>query len=238
MEQKPVQQQREPSTTPRRTRSWEAVPGAWAAGLQQILDQLSAQPYLWSFLRRIVEHGFRGEQQVIERELAPWRDPGQRTFLDFGCGTGEFASCFPAGQYLGIDLSPRYLHFAQRAECWHRGRFVAASGAELALANQRFDAALVLGVLHHLTIVMARAALLELHRVLRPGATLLVMEDIPPPDRWNIAGHTMHWLDRGSNIRDDAAYRMLFQPDFTIIRTYTMRSGICDYGVYVLRRND
>lgn len=235
MEQKPAQPQHEPSTARRQARSGHTLSGERVPVLQQMLDQLSAQPYLWSLLRRIVEHGFRGEQQVIARELAPWRDPGRRMFLDFGCGTGEFAACFPAGHYVGIDLSPAYLRFAQRSQS---RQFVAASGTALALADQRFDAALVLGVLHHLADPVARAALIELHRVLRPGATLLVLEDIPPPDRWNIAGRAMHWLDRGGNIRDDAAYRLLFHPEFTVIRTYTMRSGICDYGVYVLRRND
>jgi hypothetical protein len=63
------------------------------------------------------------------------------------------------------------------------------------------------------------------------------MEDIPPPDPWNIAGHAMHWLDRGGNIRSDADYRALFG-GFGVERSYQMRSGICDYGVYVLRRDE
>lgn len=206
--------------------------GALVDGL---LDHLSTQPYLWSLLRRIVEDEFRGERQVIAQELDPWSDPGQRLFLDFGCGTGEFAPCFPPNRYVGIDPTTAYLHFARRT---HPGQLVATSGETLALASQCFDAALVLGVLHHLTDPVAHAAMRELHRVLRPGATLLIMEDIPPPDRWNLAGHAMHWLDRGGSIRDDMAYRELFNHGFTVVRSYTMRSGICDYGVYVLRRND
>lgn len=203
--------------------------------VERLLGRISAQPHLWNFLRRVVEAGFHGEKVVIAQELAPWSDVGQREFLDLGCGTGEFAPCFPPNHYVGIDTSQDYLRFAAGT---HRGSFITTDGAALALESHRFDAALVLGVLHHLTDDVARAALAELHRVLRPGATALVMEDIPPPDLWNIAGHAMHWLDRGNFIRGDVDYRALFNPCFSVTRAYTMRSGICDYGVYVLRRND
>ncbi len=198
-----------------------------------LLDQISQSPRLWNSLRCLVEQGFHGEKRVIEQELAPWSDVGQREFLDFGCGTGEFAACFPAAHYVGIDLSATYIHFAARAR---PGRFLVSSGDTLPLDNQRFDAALVLGVLHHLPDALVCAAMRELHRVLRPGAVALVMEDIPPPDIWNVGGHVMHWLDRGGFIRSEADYRALFGPGFALVRSYPIRSGICDYGVYVLLR--
>jgi SAM-dependent methyltransferase len=201
--------------------------------VQGLLDRISTTPKLWNSLRWIVEAGFQGEKRVIEQELAPWREVGQRRFLDFGCGTGELAPCFPAHCYVGIDLSTTYLRHAGQA---HGGQFVATSGDMLALRSQQFDAALVLGVIHHLPDAVARAAMRELHRVLRPGAIALVMEDIPPPDPWNVAGHAMHWLDRGGYIRAEADYRAIFGPGFGLLRSYTMRSGICDYGVYVLER--
>lgn len=196
-----------------------------------MLDQLSRQPVLWNGLRWLAEAGFRGEQAVIAQELNPWRDAGRRRFLDFGCGTGAFAPCFPPGSYVGIDLSPTYLAHALRTR---QGLFAAASGARIALRSASLDDGLVVGVLHHLPDELVAATMAELHRVLLPGATLLVMEDIPPPGRWNLAGQAMHALDRGGYIRDDAAYQALFAPHFTLRRAYPIRSGICDYGVYVL----
>ncbi len=202
--------------------------------LERVLDRLSETPQAWNVLRRVVEDGFRGEKQVIARELDPWRDAGRREFLDFGCGTGEFAPCFPPGHYTSVDVARYYIRFAGRR---HAGRFAVASGAALGLAGQRFDAALVVGVFHHMPDELVRASVAELHRVLRPGATMLVMEDTPPPDPWNVAGHLMHRLDRGGFIRTDAAYRALLEPLFAVRRNYAMRSGICDYEVYVLERN-
>jgi SAM-dependent methyltransferase len=201
--------------------------------IQQLLDNLSENPQAWNILRRLAENNFRGEKEVIARELDPWRDSGSRAFLDFGCGTGELAPCFPAAHYTGVDIAAHYLRFAGRA---HGGQFAAMSGDALGLADKLFDAALVLGVFHHMPDDLARDTAAELHRVLKPGATLLVMEDIPPPDNRNIAGHAMHWLDRGGFIRGDSDYRALLEPWFAARRNYHMRSGICDYAVYVLER--
>lgn len=200
--------------------------------VQQTLDSLSSTPHLWNSLRWLVEAGYVGEKAVIERELAPWHAAGQRRFLDFGCGTGAFAACFPPDGYVGIDPAQVYIRFAGQ----HRqGHYLAGTGELLPFVDASFDAALVLGVLHHLPDALALAALAELRRVMRPAATVLVIEDVPPPDVWNVAGHAMHWLDRGGYIRSDADYRRLFAAGFQIIRNYPMRSGICDYGVYVLQ---
>lgn len=200
---------------------------------QQTLDRISENPQIWNSLRWIVEAGFRGEKAVIASELAPWDGLGQRAFLDFGCGTGAFASDFPPAFYTGVDYAPHYIRFARRARA---GQFAVASGVALGLGTASFDAALVLGVFHHMPDDIVRASVAELRRVLKPGGTLLVMEDVPPPDRWNIAGHLMHWIDRGGFIRSDADYRALLAPHFDLRRSYPMRSGICDYAVYVLER--
>ncbi|GAB4120877.1 MAG: class I SAM-dependent methyltransferase [Roseiflexaceae bacterium] len=198
-----------------------------------LLDRLSEMPRLWMFLRWLVEDGFRGEKDAIERELRPWEGLGTRQFLDFGCGTGAFAHCFPKDYYTGFDPATHYISFAGHNR---RGRFAIMAGQSLGFVPRYFDAALVLGVFHHLPEELCREAASELYRVLKPGATLLVMEDVYP-DWWNIPGHLMHMIDRGKFIRSDADYRALFHPYFTLQKAYHMRSGICDYGVYVLERN-
>lgn len=201
--------------------------------IQDLLTHIAEQPALWGFLRRVVEDGFQAELEVIERELEPLQDRGQRRFLDFGCGTGEFAACFPPEAYVGFDLARHYVAYAAH----HRpGQYAVMSGGQLGYADASFDAALVLGVFHHLPDDLVRASVAELHRVMRPGATLLLMEDIPSPRPWNVLGHLMHWLDRGDHIREDADYRALLRPYFQLRRSYHVQSGICDLAVYVLDR--
>src|SRR6185295_3543901 len=124
--------------------------------------------------------------------------------------------------YTGVDLAAHYIRFAGRT---YAGGFAVTSGAAIGLADRRFDAALVLGVFHHMPDDLARTTVAELHRVLKPGAMLLVIEDIRPPDWRNIAGHIMHWLDRGGFIRSDGDYQALLADGFDVLRSYSMRSG-------------
>jgi len=200
--------------------------------IERVLDDISRRPRLWNVLRWIAEAGYGEHHAIIERELQPFRDQ-QRRFLDFGCGTGQFAADFPAQRYVGMDLTRPYIAYAAQ----HRsGSFSVMNGAQLGLEDAGFDAALVLGVFHHLPAEIVRSAVGELHRVLKPGGRLLVIEDVPPPSWLNLPGHLMHLLDRGGYIRDDEQYRALFAPHFGVRHSYHARSGICDYGVYVLER--
>ncbi|RRR74524.1 MAG: class I SAM-dependent methyltransferase [Candidatus Viridilinea halotolerans] len=197
-----------------------------------LLDRVSAAPRLWNGLRWLVEAGYGGERLAIARELRPWAGD-QRRFLDLGCGTGEFAPDFPPERYVGVDPAAGYVRFAGQ----HRpGSYLVSLGQQLPLRDASFDAALICGVLHHLDDGLAKSLMRELARVLHPAATVLVMEDIPPPAGTNPAGHLMHQLDRGGYIRTDADYLGLFGGWFQVNHHYHMRSGICDYAVYVLSR--
>jgi SAM-dependent methyltransferase len=199
--------------------------------LQQFLTFVSRVPRLWNGLRWIAEAGYRSHYLTIDATLNPSAGVGTR-FLDLGCGTGQFAGSFPAERYVGVDPTRPYIDYAAQH---HAGAFTVMDGSVLGLADDAFDGALVLGVFHHLSDAIVRAGVAELHRVLKPDGTLLVVEDIPPPSPWNVPGRLMHWLDRGDYIRSDADYRALFAPYFAVASTYAMRSGICDYQVYQLR---
>lgn len=200
--------------------------------IQRVLDLIANTPRLWNLLRWLAEAGYVEHHRAIARALAPHK-PDHRRFLDFGCGTGQFTHDFPADRYVGMDLNQPYIAYAG---AHRRGAFGVMDGTALALADHSFDGGLVLGVLHHLPDTLARGSISELSRVLKPGATLLVIEDVPPPTIWNLPGHLMHWLDRGDNIRTDADYRRLWTPLFRVKQDYAMRSGICDYRVYELER--
>lgn len=200
--------------------------------IERFLTAISRMPQIWNALRWIAEAGYYRHYAVIERELTPWRNANRR-FIDLGCGTGQHARCFPPRQYVGVDPTRPYIEFAAA----HRpGSYLIMNGTELGVRPSGFDGALVLGVFHHLSDEMVQGCMDELYSALDTNGTLLVIEDIPPPSIWNVPGYIMHWLDRGEHIRTDHDYRALFAPHFAMRSSYTMRSGICDYQVYVLAR--
>jgi len=203
--------------------------------LQQVLDSIARQPAVWDVFRSIAEFGFTADYRVIERELNPHGGDQQRRFLDFGCGTGQFARCFPATRYYGFDIAPHYVKHARRNTPHKLG---VMNGTAVGFADNTFDAALIMGVFHHLDDTTVSACVRELHRVMRAQSTILMLEDIPTQHPLNLLGRAMHWLDRGDNIRSVAHYQRLMEPYFHIERSSTILSGICDLGVYVMSRTD
>ncbi|HEX6373023.1 MAG TPA: class I SAM-dependent methyltransferase [Longimicrobium sp.] len=123
--------------------------------------------------------------------LRPWitgADPGR--VVDVGCGTGNLLpllrdSASRMDGYAGVDLSPEMLRVARGKAGGAGGRtgFVAANAGRLPLRDASFDTAVSASVLHYWDD--ARAGLAEIHRVLRPGGRLLLLDWLrdPPPMR-------------------------------------------------------
>jgi SAM-dependent methyltransferase len=194
-----------------------------------LVRRLAAVPRLFDALRWMLEGGYRGHHSVIRSHLS---DTGRT--LDLGCGTGIYARFFPPGSYVGADLNPAYIAAAQAKFPGHQ--FLVQDATRTSFADGEFDACMISGVLHHLDDSQADQLLGEAARVVRPGGTLVVWEDIPAP-WWNLLGHVIHHLDLGSHIRTPAGYRGLLERRFTIQDTCAMRSGAMDYQVFVGRPN-
>jgi SAM-dependent methyltransferase len=204
---------------------------------RSVIHRLSTHPTLWNLFRRVLEANFREEKVVIRRELFTQarRISGRRPqVLDVGCGTGELAAVFlQAGYaYAGIDVEPERIAYAQRA--YPSGRFAVMDATVLSWPDAVFDHILVTGVLHHLEDDVVDRILGEMRRVLRPGGRALVMEDTAVGFKLNLLGALVHLADEGSFIRRDDQYAALFQRHFQIRAHYRIRSGVCDYEVFVL----
>ena len=122
--------------------------------------------------------------------MAPWReairpwlaeDPGGRSpALDLGSGAGQFAAAI-AG-WFGVEVvavEPSGGMRAQAVRAYpHPGvRWIAGVAERLPLKERSCGWAWVSTVVHHLDDLAAAAA--ELHRVLRPGAPVLVRQAFP-----------------------------------------------------------
>jgi len=113
-------------------------------------------------------------QRTGPREIEPKRPRGP--ILDLGCGVGRHLVFFAALGYdvTGIDVSPQALE-ASAAWLAREGLAAAlevASVDSIPLPDAHFDAVISHGVLDHVTLAEAHAALGEVRRVLRPGGLL------------------------------------------------------------------
>jgi len=104
-------------------------------------------------------------------------DPTQPAFrlLDAGCGSGgmlaRIRERFPAASLTGLDFSERALELTQQRKIG--ARLVQGSAGQLPFGDAEFDVVLSLDVII-VRGVDERAAVAEMHRVLRPGGKLIV----------------------------------------------------------------
>lgn len=117
-----------------------------------------------------------GMRDVASRLLAVARLPSRGTLIDVGCGSGQtmrwFGELYPDWRTVGLDVSRDGLTAGAG-----RGirQLVCGSALELPLPSAWADLVVSLDVLQHLPLGGgARAALADMHRVLKPGGYLLV----------------------------------------------------------------
>jgi ubiquinone/menaquinone biosynthesis C-methylase UbiE len=200
--------------------------------LHYLIEKLSNQPAIFLFCRGILEGNFKTIRQIIPQRL-PVGD-GRRV-LDVACGPGAFSDLFRPEAYSGVDLNENYIRYAQRH---YRGSFARMDARQLTFPEASFDDALIFGLLHHLDDQDVRAVLSSLQRVLKPGASVLVIEDIPAESRLNLIGHLLHRVENGHFIRPAEGYRRLLAEYFHIAEEQLSRSGICDYYTASVIRPD
>jgi SAM-dependent methyltransferase len=123
------------------------------------------------FKNRLVDHN---EWNLIRGRLS-----GCKRLLDFGCGTGRFASRV-AGmgiEYTGIDTSLEMLRLARRLNGSLENRIIHFDGLNIPFPEGHFDVCLSDGVLQY--IIKSPGidkVLAEVRRVLGPGGRLILIE--------------------------------------------------------------
>jgi ubiquinone/menaquinone biosynthesis C-methylase UbiE len=112
--------------------------------------------------------------------------PQDERILDIGCGTGKFGSRvlarFPNAQVVGLDLSHGMLAHGQLRSEASDGRLLLVQGdsQRLPFADDSFDVITCTHSFHHYP--SQAKVLAEMHRVLRPGGRLLIIDG--DRDRW------------------------------------------------------
>jgi len=195
--------------------------------IRRFADRLAETPTTFHWLRKLPEANYR----ETKRRIAAIRDElGHPRVLDLGCGTAEYAELFDPTRYLGVDIHPGYVAYAQRRMPAHR--FVVADVRSWAGEPDRFDLVMINGVLHHLDDASVQEFLRTAKRLIAPGGTLLVIEDVDLADP-PLGTRLVHLLDHGDHIRDAARWQALVSAVSPIARSETYTSGICPYHLMV-----
>jgi SAM-dependent methyltransferase len=149
-----------------------------------------------------------------EKKLAPLlrrSDIGAaRRVLDVGCGPGTNARHFAAADYLGIDINPGYVAYANRR---FGRRFVAADVRTYSPpAGATFDFILLNSLLHHIDDEGVHQVLSNVARLLTPDGHVHIL-DLILPERASLSRAIARW-DRGEYARRRAAWEALFLAHF------------------------
>lgn len=130
------------------------------------------QDRLWSFYQNENLDVFRANSARLEY-LARCLQPGMRT-LDIGIGNAAFErAALPRGlDVYALDPDARAIERA-RSDLRLGERAQAGSCTAIPFKSGFFDAVVVSEVLEHLTPAEAACSLREIHRVLRPGGSVL-----------------------------------------------------------------
>jgi SAM-dependent methyltransferase len=143
--------------------------------------QRRIQRYGWDLAAAMYEPLWRDQLAPAQAELMACAElmPGERV-LDVACGTGTVAldaaaRVSPGGVVVGVDLSGRMIGVGRRRAIQERRSnisFERADAEQLGLPDNSFNVALcALGLMY---MPDPERAVLEMHRVLRPGGRIIL----------------------------------------------------------------
>lgn len=191
-----------------------------AATIQRVKETVLAVPTVYNLAMSMV-----GAEQARTRLMKDYvRAQKGDAILDIGCGTGEILDHLPEVDYLGIDIEPGYIEFAKK-NYGASGDFVCCRLEEFKGMNiiKKFDIAIAVGLLHHLTDDEAKLALSIARDCLKPDGRLVTVDGCYLKQGQSWAARKMVSMDRGQYIREFEHYLTLANQAFTRIRSHVLQ---------------
>ena len=146
--------------------------------------------------------------EIIEPHL------GQR-ILDIGCGTASILGQLTGACYLGIDHNPKYIAQA-RSKFGTQGKFECIDLNALSIdEHEKFDTALLIGVLHHLSEDEVEGLLSKVSFLLSKDGKLVTFDCAIVKGQHRVA-RLLAKLDRGRFVRSPQHYRALIERAFDV----------------------
>lgn len=137
--------------------------------------------------------------------------------LEIACGPGTIVGYLPQSEYVGFDISSRYIERA-RKRFPHAQFFCERVGQFSPVSQQSFDTVLALGIVHHLDDEEARQLFQIAYDVLKSGGKLVTLDGVWTENQSSIA----RWLlarDRGEYVRNEQEYLRIASQVFRNVRS-------------------
>lgn len=161
----------------------------------RVLEWVLAHPLSYIVLQRLV-----GGTAVRVESIQALRVQAGERVLDVGCGPVDYLDHFPPCDYHGFDVSKPYIAHARRR--WgSRGHFYAETFTEERRQElPPFDAAIMLGLLHHVDDATAHDLLGLAARSLEPGGRVVTMDTVLYDSQPSVS-RLLSKNDRGGHVR-------------------------------------
>lgn len=153
--------------------------------------------------------------------------------LDVGCGPGQYAKWYK-GNYTGVDLSEDYIQAALRN--MREKEFFVADACDFNLPNKDFDAAVSIGLYHHLSDEQVKRSIACVLGHLRKSGKYYVFDAVLPRSFFaNPLGYILRKNDRGRYVRHADYYKEMLEGfGFNIEACLIGRAGLLDYISYII----
>ncbi len=136
-----------------------------------------------------------------------------KKILEVGCGPGDLVLKFPNSEYVGIDISQKYIDNANN-RFGKLGRFYCVSVDEIEKIDiTKIDIVIIKAVLHHLSDEQISDMLEKLKNIMNPGGVLVTLDCAFCPKQ-NPISRMFVSLDRGLFVREVDHYRAVLRKSF------------------------
>ncbi len=193
-----------------------------------MLDAVLDTPAIFMSFRYLLVGQQKKTRELLRRHLAT--GPSGRV-LDVCCGLGQFAN-ETDGDYLGIDLTSRYVTSATRRWAGDaRKSFRVMDALKLELPDKSFDKSLCVAALHHFPDDLAAQVLGEMRRVTRDSVVIVDADGAPR----NLLKRALVAADRGGHMRDQERLSALVASCLPVTEVQRYRVGLYDFVMLVCR---
>ena len=183
---------------------------------------------IWALIndlgQRVVSFNKWEQRRSLRRRLKALALPPGSKALDFGCGTGLFASTFAQSglSYHGYDIDSRLVSYARRL---HSGQVFVSTRDEIA-RHGPFDLVVANCCFHHIPDDVLAEELEWVKSILADRGTFLLIDLVADPDDRSVLRRAFRSLERGLFLRRVEEYVAIVARHLVVRRVGTDRTHI------------